>query len=374
MTKLPKGIYEKDGKFVASPTFNGRRKSRVCDTLEEAIAARQELLGELRSGADIAKGAISTKKDWSLQYALDVAKSTPPGATRATGGWRGLASMEKQVFNAQAALDYFGPQTLLKDLDFTALSNYVNYLASDAVGNSGSTINRKLAALSKLFAVAELHGVIDKRPKFPRQQEGDARDRVVSQEEEAVLLHYAEQFKKDDFRDALIVLLDTGLRVGELRKLRPCHVDVRNNQLALSADITKSKQSREVPLTPRAREVVLRRKLGAAPKERLWPVTYQQLRQTWDYIKRLMGLAEDRTFVIHACRHTCASRLAAAGVPLPGVQDFLGHANITTTMRYVKYAPSLLHGAAEALNKYNAEEQGTKSPEMQSVASDADLG
>lgn len=41
---------------------------------------------------------------------------------------------------------------------------------------------------------------------------------------------------------------------------------------------------------------------------------------------------------LHQFRHTCASDLLAAGVPVPEVQQTLGHATVATTMRYLHIA------------------------------------
>jgi site-specific recombinase XerD len=47
-----------------------------------------------------------------------------------------------------------------------------------------------------------------------------------------------------------------------------------------------------------------------------------------------------RVIRFHDLRHTFATTLAAAGVPLRTIQEYLGHADVKTTQIYMHYAPS----------------------------------
>jgi integrase len=38
-------------------------------------------------------------------------------------------------------------------------------------------------------------------------------------------------------------------------------------------------------------------------------------------------------------RHTFGTRMAAAGIPIRAVQEWMGHRDISTTQRYADYAP-----------------------------------
>jgi integrase len=42
----------------------------------------------------------------------------------------------------------------------------------------------------------------------------------------------------------------------------------------------------------------------------------------------------------HDLRHTFGTRMAAAGVPMRTLQEWMGHRDIETTQRYADYAPS----------------------------------
>jgi site-specific recombinase XerD len=47
-----------------------------------------------------------------------------------------------------------------------------------------------------------------------------------------------------------------------------------------------------------------------------------------------------RQIRFHDLRHTFATTLAAAGVPLRTIQEYLGHVDLKTTQIYAHYAPS----------------------------------
>jgi integrase len=48
----------------------------------------------------------------------------------------------------------------------------------------------------------------------------------------------------------------------------------------------------------------------------------------------------DETHNLHGLRHTFGTRMAAAGVPMRVLQEWMGHRDISTTERYADYAPS----------------------------------
>ena len=58
------------------------------------------------------------------------------------------------------------------------------------------------------------------------------------------------------------------------------------------------------------------------------------------YRKVLKAAALDTTHNLHGLRHTFGTRMAAAGVPMRTLQEWMGHRDISTTERYADYAPS----------------------------------
>ena len=79
-------------------------------------------------------------------------------------------------------------------------------------------------------------------------------------------------------------------------------------------------------------------------------VTSTGFYDTWKRMRQALGKLKDPQFVIHALRHTCATKLMAGGVDVVTVQHWLGHTDIKTTMKYAHFMPQRLSVATAAIN------------------------
>lgn len=200
-----------------------------------------------------------------------------------------------------------------------------------ARGNSNATVNRKMAALSKLLRKAFKMGDIHSLPEFRRQKEGAGRIRFLEFEEERLLFDAIAKRSTDAYR-ASIFLVDTGARLGEALGL--IWNDIADQRATFW--ITKSGRSRTIPLTSRAQKSLkIPRKGHKGPFKMLNQV---QFRAIWNDAKEEIGLGNDKQVVPHILRHTCASRLVRGGVDLRRVQMWLGHQTLQMTMRYAHLA------------------------------------
>jgi integrase len=57
-------------------------------------------------------------------------------------------------------------------------------------------------------------------------------------------------------------------------------------------------------------------------------------------LRQALAAAGLRAIRFHDLRHTFGTRMAAAGVPMRTLQEWMGHRDIKTTMIYADYAPS----------------------------------
>ena len=145
----------------------------------------------------------------------------------------------------------------------------------------------------------------------------------------------------EPLRSELTVLAFTGMRAGELQRLRPEDVDLAGGWVNIRSRPgaeTKTRQSRKVPIHPRLRAV-----LAALPKtRRSWLFTaaaskkfptgdnHINVKRMNEQFTRLVGKLEmpvgrDNGFVIHSLRHFFETFTVNASIPQRGVDTWLGH-------------------------------------------------
>jgi integrase len=246
-----------------------------------------------------------------------------------------------------------------------------------------STVNRDVSALRAALARAVEWGTLSAMPlgKVKRSAEDEnAVVRYLSDDEEARLR--AALSGRDDSRRAsresanawrrergydewpdygaysdhvtplVLLAVNTGLRRGELLKLRWREVDLQRRMLTVRGEGAKTGQTRHVPLNSEAIQVM-----------KAWrPIVFEP---TWcvfggsESSKPLIAIKKGwatvlkagavKGFRFHDLRHTFASKLVMAGVDLNTVRELLGHKSIAMTLRYAHLAPEHKAAAVETL-------------------------
>lgn len=154
------------------------------------------------------------------------------------------------------------------------------------------------------------------------------------------------------YLEPLVILsLDTGLRRGEAIALDWKDIDLKAGTVTVQGEGAKSSQTRVVPLSTRVGDTLTEWQAMTADTGPVFPgATIDSLKGQWD---RVLTKAEITGLRWHDLRHSFGTRLALAGVPLPTVQRLMGHANITTTARYLHATADDARRGIEALEKAN---------------------
>ncbi|MEJ5309725.1 MAG: site-specific tyrosine recombinase XerD [Anaerolineae bacterium] len=257
-----------------------------------------------------------------------------------------LAAYEQDLRQFQTFMQASG-LTQWDALSADVLERFVTSLQDE--GYSTATVGRKIAAVRSFLHFLFAEGVISgelahwvHQPKvgkrLPHTLSREAMQRLL----DAASVEETPLALRD--RALLEMLYATGMRASEVLGLRVGDVDLVNNTVLCMG---KGSKERLIPLYPAARDCVRRYieegrpfLLREAAEKTLFlnkrgdALTRQGL---WFIVQHYAQAAGLEAWVTpHTLRHTFATHLLDGGADLREVQQFLGHANITTTQIYTE--------------------------------------
>ena len=142
-------------------------------------------------------------------------------------------------------------------------------------------------------------------------------------------------------RAMILVLLRTGMRIGELLNLMLTEVNLKERRVEIY-EAEKTRVGRVVYLSEDARVALKTWFRERDPDKKL--LFYAQGRCSMSYNNARMRFRKylakaalsHRAYTLHCLRHTCASELLNAGMRLECLQQLLGHSSIEMTRRYAR--------------------------------------
>lgn len=223
-------------------------------------------------------------------------------------------------------------------------------LASD---KAPKTVNNILGVLRKLLDDGRRWGYLDENPAadIRKLRLPDRTPTWWTPEQSEAALAAAERVEPG-WHLWLLLSLRTGMRFGELAALRwsdvvlegqTPHVLVRRAFTRGQETTPKNHRTRRVPLTPAAvgalsaaKQLAEGRRVLVRATGASGPIALQSARKA---LRRVVAEAGVPALRVHDLRHTFCSQLAASGVPLVLIQQWAGHRDIQTTMRYAHLPP-----------------------------------
>ncbi|WP_027094290.1 tyrosine-type recombinase/integrase [Cohnella thermotolerans] len=236
----------------------------------------------------------------------------------------------------------------LKDAAWLDIERFKNYLLGDYNGTgkrlSPASAAVQLASIRSLYRWASDPNImlLPRNPttsvRLPKVQI-TSRNRYLTKKELAQLLT---ELSRQGLRNYLLglMLALTGLRVSELINVRwgDFYEDINGEAVWLQIRAGKGGKSRDVKIPDALWKLVrkYRQKLKGPQAEKeslLFPITSRQVARILENARQNCGLAKEAT--AHWLRHTNATLALLGGASLQQVQENLGHAQITTTQRYL---------------------------------------
>lgn len=196
---------------------------------------------------------------------------------------------------------------------------------------STATVRLELSLLSNLFDIARIEwGLCDDNPvknvRKPKPPPG--RDRRLTPREDRLILRYAHQHTNPELYSIIVIALETAMRQGEILSLRWENINFKTRVAHLP--ITKNGAKRDVPLSLKARDALMR--LGVKHAGKVFGYSSNGLKSTWRFMVQKLEL-QDLHF--HDLRHEACSRLFELGtLDVMEVAAISGHKSLAMLKRY----------------------------------------
>lgn len=315
------------GRFVVTWDDGGKRRRYRLDALTAKDAEREAL--DLIRKERMPTESVTVAGLWAA-YRDHLGER--PNAT--TLGYTGLA-----------VLPHFGH---LRPAQIT-IQHCRDYLAARVkAGIKKGSVWTELGHLRSCLLWAVKVNRIDRAPHIERPQKPAPKERFLTHAEIDRLLR-AEC--APHIKVAIHVMLATAGRVGAVLDLTWDRVDFARGVINLRVDQEGPRKGRAVvPMNS-----TLRAALTAAKEAALSDYVVEWAGSRVASIRKGFEAAVKSAALegvsLHVLRHTAGVHMAAAGVPMARISQFMGHSNTATTERvYARFAPDHMADAADALD------------------------
>lgn len=250
---------------------------------------------------------------------------------------------------------HFGDRSLDR-IDVAGVERFI--AAESRAGLAPKSIRNYLGTLHSIFELAIRNGWARENPvKAATKPEATSASEIhflTLEEVEAVLVAVPDDVLGGIERTMYLAAAMTGLRQGELLGLRWSDVDwlagkvrVRRAYVRGEYGAPKSRRGfRAVPLADRVGaelEALSQRSAFTTDDDLVFghphtgtPLDRSKVRKRFKAAIKRAGVRDVR---FHDLRHTFGTRMAAAGVAMRTLQEWMGHADFATTLIYADYSP-----------------------------------
>lgn len=351
-----------------------RQAERKCD----AADVRDKLIDDIKkTQGQIQTGDRMSFNDLAVVCAKVFYKPAEIIEGRKIAGIKSIVTVKGQINTLKG---YFGKRPI-REITTESLTTFKLWRLkkdSDLLGRPVKipTVNRELAVMRKMMRYAYGKGWILKDIFFnARVIDTSAemeRHRLLTLEEENRLLDschgerevtYKRKWKGKEqeitatisvdnprLKAMIILALDSGMRRGEIFKLRWQDIDFENHLIRVIGTHTKTERARLTPLSERAKDELCKVREFTFG-ERPFPVT--DIKRSFATAKRLAEI-EDLHF--HDLRRTAITRWIQQGNPIALAGKLAGHSQLQTTMKhYTSTDADIVREIAEKMNAIHSQ-------------------
>lgn len=229
--------------------------------------------------------------------------------------------------------DEFGTFNIF-DFDYQALIKYHAHLR---LTMKESTTPKNHKFVHKYLERARRSGLIHTNPyelfKMPKYAE---KRTYLTHTEIQLLRDYKGVPRLETVRDMFLFQCNTGLAYADIVQLENKDIRLENDRMFIVKNRVKTDQTQMIPMLPEALTIIEKYKEPEAkPTDKCFKIlTNQKMNAYLTELAQVKGI--DKPLTTHVARHSYATLMLTAGMPLETISHILGHADTKTTAIYAK--------------------------------------
>ena len=359
-------------KFISSKKYEGVQyylKENECKTYYIRFRDEQNKLRRVKIGCETEGVTEVYCKNKRVEIINAILKGEqPPKIVKSKKEILTLDTVAKQYFSTKDASNstferlskynkHLAPNLGMKEITKITKTDLMELQQKTlANGLSNQTANMIVELFGTIFNFGfkeELYETVSPVSRITKLKVKNSRERFLSKYEIDELFDTCKEV--DQLKEIGCVLelfckvsLTTGARMESILHLKKCDVDLQNEIIRLT-DFKGGGEVYSGYITDTTREILYKTLSKIGFNDYVISFNYDGKKLTGRQIQRKVKPLLDELFnkgldlkdrknriVIHSLRHTFASQLALANVPIRQIQELLNHSDISQTVRYAK--------------------------------------
>lgn len=241
----------------------------------------------------------------------------------------------------------------IEDITSDDIQDYLNSLTD----YSNSYIKKIVEQFNQSYKMAMNKGYITRNPMIdvitPRSNKKDKVIRAMTVEEQQKFTQYlmSKTAEEEPYKNAFLIQMYCGLRIGETLALRDTDIDLQRNLLSVTKTITTDKDGkavmgdstktyagiREIPIPEYIRDCLMEQmEIAKENRDRQLFLSsngrYIDGRNANRILKKRLKEIGIEGFSTHSLRHTYGTRCVEAGMRAVALQRLMGHTDVSVTL------------------------------------------
>ncbi|MEA3310896.1 MAG: tyrosine-type recombinase/integrase [candidate division WOR-3 bacterium] len=338
------GIYRREnGMLYVRVMIDGKLIRRSLQTRKES-----EALLKIRS---VIMAALECQQEKEVPKLAEFAKTYLEYSKRQ----HRTSTREKRTSRIRKLIENLGSMRL-DQIDKRAIRVYYQKRLQEV---SPASVNREQSLLSSIMEYAAELDLIRENPvrKVKKLRESPGRERYLTPDEIKRLLGACETLSERKgvghnpiLYEIVLTAILTGLRKGNLQKLRWSQVNLKTGLITIPAEEHKNRKPLYFPINPYLQEILLGLRHNYPYAKYVFckadGTEYGDWKRSFNTAREIAGLKDVR---FHDLRHTCGTLLNMLGTNQYTIRTLMGHRTLAASRRYVHTPPETVREASNAL-------------------------